>query len=56
MNTSHKLSTETMASKRPITSGNSKECRICLETQQDTPEKIMINPCECTGSVKFVHD
>jgi len=33
-----------------------KECRICLDNEDDTEVNPFIAPCKCTGSVKFVHE
>lgn len=47
------------AAKRPsktyLTRGEKEEqiCRICLG--EDEPENPIISPCNCTGSVKFIH-
>lgn len=29
-------------------------CKICLEDNND-PDNPLINPCECKGSMKYIH-
>jgi RING-variant domain len=29
-------------------------CRICLSEEE--PENLLINPCSCTGSMKYIHE
>lgn len=38
--------------KRAIKSLNMSECRICLNSSN---ESILISPCKCSGSIKYVH-
>ena len=38
---------------RPPTQG--KECRICWD-EHDTVEDPLRSPCDCTGSLRYVHD
>jgi E3 ubiquitin-protein ligase DOA10 len=29
-------------------------CRVCLSEEE--PDKQLINPCSCTGSMKYIHE
>jgi E3 ubiquitin-protein ligase DOA10 len=40
--------------------GNARTCRICLESETDdalqsSSEHRLIAPCQCSGSVQYVH-
>ncbi|KXS21140.1 hypothetical protein M427DRAFT_51412 [Gonapodya prolifera JEL478] len=30
-------------------------CRICFQSRDDEPEKRLISPCKCKGSMRYVH-
>ena len=31
------------------------QCRICLSPEEDPIDNPIINPCQCIGSVKYIH-
>lgn len=30
-------------------------CRICLSEDQNDPEDPLISPCQCSGTMKYIH-
>jgi len=31
------------------------QCRLCFMTHKEKPEDVLINPCNCAGTSKFIH-
>lgn len=49
-------SASTMSDNESISASTDITCRICLESTTDSSTGVMLTPCNCKGSMAFIHD